>query len=119
MKSTVDERGKKQKAKAGSLNRQYLLKLEKKEKTRLGKIIDTIILLLPFICGGIAVFEYTAIPNKTANPFPYRYTAFLCILICLYALFVLVSIVKNNLGDFTFLAKARYLAPLYSAVFCF
>lgn len=119
MKSIVDEWGKKPKAKAGSLNRQHLLKLEKKEKTRLGKIIDTIILLLPFICGSIAVFEYTAIPNKTANPFPYRYTAFLCILICLYALFVLVSIVKNKLGDFTFLAKARYLAPLYSAVFLF
>lgn len=32
MKSTVDEWGKKPKAKAGSLNRQHLLKLEKKRK---------------------------------------------------------------------------------------
>lgn len=98
------------------ITRQKLLELEKKEKTSFEKIVDGIILLLPFVCAGIAVLEYIYIPNNVGNPFPERYIIFISFLMCLYALFLIVSIVKNMLGNFTVLVKARHYAPLYSAV---
>ena len=100
-----------------TITRQKLLELEKKEKTGFEKIADGVILLLPFVCAGIAVLEYIYIPNNTGNPFPERYIIFISFLMGLYALFLIVSILKNLLGDFTVLAKARHYAPLYSAVF--
>ena len=48
------------------LTRQKLLELEK--KTGFKKIADGIILLLPFVCAGIAVLEYIYIPNNISNP---------------------------------------------------
>ena len=98
------------------ITRQKLLELEKKEKTSFEKIADGIILLLPFVCAGIALLEYIYIPNNTGNPFPERYIIFISFLMCLYALFLIVSILKNMLGNFTVLAKTRHYAPLYSAV---
>ncbi len=99
-----------------TITRQKLLELEKKEKTGTEKIVDGVILLLPFVCAGIALLEYIYIPNNTGNPFPERYIIFISFLMGLYALFLIVSILKNMLGNFTVLAKTRHYAPLYSAV---
>lgn len=100
-----------------TITRQKLLELEKKETTGFEKIVDIIILMLPFLCAGIALTEYMYIPDNIGNPFPERYIIFISCLICLYALFLIVSIAKNKLGDFTLLAKTRHHAPLYSVVF--
>lgn len=103
----------------GAINRQKLLKLEKKDKTAFEKTVDVVVLLLPFVCGGLALLEYCCVPEKTSNPFPERYAIFIVGLICLYGLFLAVSIIKDKMDDFTLLVKARYYAPLYSGVFLF
>ena len=117
MNNKLDTHDENIKSQTETITRQKLLKLEKKEKTGFEKIVDGVILLMPFVCAGIALLEYIFIPDNTGNPFPYRYTIFISFLICLYALFLIISILKNMLGDFTWLAKARHYAPLYSVIF--
>lgn len=99
------------------LTRQQLKELEEKEKTRGQKILDWIIRLLPILCGGVAVWEYVAIPDGIANNNPNTYLGFLLLLIAVFVIYVLYTIVKNLRGDKTGLDNLRYKAPLYSALF--
>ena len=47
-----------------SLSRQELKELEAKEKTMFQIALDWIIMVLPIICGVIAILEYKMIPDK-------------------------------------------------------
>ena len=51
----------------GHLTRQQLKELEEKEKTRSQKILDFIVMILPVICGFIAIIEYWEVPNGSPN----------------------------------------------------
>jgi len=56
-----------------NLTRQQLRELEEKEKTRGQKILDGIIMILPLVCGGVAVLEYWMITNGRPHKNPFTY----------------------------------------------
>ena len=43
-------------SKMRGLSRQQLKELEAKEKTKLQKLLDWIVILLPIVCGMVAIF---------------------------------------------------------------
>ena len=51
----------------GELTRRQLQDLEKKEKTGAQKLLDVVIVLLPLLCGGIALLEYLLVPDNSMN----------------------------------------------------
>ena len=55
------------------LTRRQLKELEEKEKTPAQKTAEAIILLLPLLCGGIALLEYLLVPNNSRNRNPWSY----------------------------------------------
>lgn len=61
------------------LTRQQLKELEEKEKTGWQKALDWIIMLLPFVCGMVAMLEYWMVPNGSPNDNPYTYVWFLVV----------------------------------------
>lgn len=99
------------------LTRQQLKELESKEKTPLQKLLDGIILILPLICGGVAVAEYRLLPDNSPNKNPNTYLGLLLVLMALYGLYLVFSLVKNALGDKNMAAKVLYRAPLFAALF--
>ena len=99
------------------LTRQQLRELEAKEKTRGQKILDLIIVLLPIVCGIVAVCEYLFIPDNSPNDNPNTYLGVLCVFITAYVLYNIYAIIKNTRGDKNVYEKIRYKAPLYSALF--
>lgn len=101
----------------GRLTRQQLKELEEKEKTAWQKALDWVIMVLPFICGIIAVLEYWMVPNGSPNDNPYTYVWFLVFLISAYLLYFAFSVVKKLTGDKSVLDMLRYRAPLFSALF--
>ena len=66
------------------LTRQQLKELEQREKTRGQKFLDLIIVLLPIVCGCVAMAEYHYVPNNSPNANPMTYMGFLILLVCLY-----------------------------------
>ncbi len=100
-----------------NLTRQQLRELEEKEKTRGQKILDGIIMILPLVCGGVAVLEYWMIPNGSPNKNPYTYVWFLGVLIAAYVIYFIAALAKKAYRDKTVLDQLRYRAPLFSALF--
>ncbi len=100
-----------------NLTRQQLRELEEKEKTRGQKILDGIIMILPLVCGGVAVLEYWMIPNGRPNKNPYTYVWFLGVLIAAYVIYFIAALAKKAYRDKTVLDQLRYRAPLFSALF--
>lgn len=101
----------------GNLTRQQLKELEEKEKTRGQKILDWIIIVLPIICGFIAIWEYWEVPNGSSNDNPYTYVGVVGAFIAAYILYLVFAIVKKCAKDKTVLDTLRYRAPLFSALF--
>lgn len=101
----------------GRLTRQQLRELETKEKTRGQIILDWIIMVLPAVCGGVAVLEYLLVPNNSPNKNPNTYLGVLAVFIVAYVLYFLFALVKKLRADKTVLEKLRYRAPLFSALF--
>ncbi len=101
----------------GQLTRQQLKELEEKEKTRGQKIIDWIIMLLPIVCGLIAIIEYWEVPNGSQNSDPYTYVGVLVAFMLSYFVYLLISCVKKYKGDKTVIDMLRHRAPLFSALF--
>lgn len=99
------------------LTRQQLKELEAKQKTKFQKIMDLIYVLLPIVCGFIAIAEYQFLPNNSANRNPGTYLGFLLILIAAYVIYVAYATFKNTKGDKTVFDKVRYRAPLFAALF--
>ncbi|MGN1192444.1 MAG: ABC transporter permease [Dorea sp.] len=99
------------------LTRQQLRELEEKEKTKGQIIFDWIIMLLPIVCGIIAVLEYKFVPDNSPNKNPNTYLGLLIILICAFISYFVFAVAKKLRGDKTVLDKLRYRAPLFSALF--
>ena len=55
------------------MTRQQLRDLEAREKTTGQKVLDSIIVVLPVVCGMIAILEYMLIPNGNQNQDIYTY----------------------------------------------
>lgn len=103
--------------KLGRITRQQLKELEEKEKTRGQKIADQIIMLLPIICGIIAIIEYWEVPNKSQNSHPYTYVWVVAVFMIAYAVYAAFAFIKKGRGDKTVVDTLRYKAPLFSALF--
>lgn len=99
------------------LTRQQLRDLEAKKKSRAQKILDLIIVLLPIICGGVAILEYLLIPDNSPNDQPQNYLILLCALILAYIIYQIICIIKRIKGDKATIDKMRFRAPLFSALF--
>jgi NitT/TauT family transport system permease protein len=54
----------------GKLTRRELKELEEKEKTPIQKVFEVIIMLLPIVCGAVALLEYLMLPDLTRNNNP-------------------------------------------------
>ena len=102
-----------------SLNRRQLKELEEKEKTRAQKTLEAIVMLLPILCGAVALVEYLVIPNKSRNWKPWSYVWVLGIAIAAYIIFLLYATIKSRGGEKQFYEKLHYKAPRYSALFLF
>lgn len=105
------------KSQLGNITRQQLKELEEKEKTAWQKVLDWAIMILPFICGIIAVLEYWMVPNGSPNSNPYTYVWFLVVLISAYLIYFLFSLIQRLRGNKSVLDMLRYRAPLLSALF--
>ena len=101
----------------GHLTRQQLKELEEKEKTRSQKILDFIVMILPVICGFIAIIEYWEVPNGSPNSQPYTYVGVVAAFMAVYVLCALAAAVKYRRGDRRTAESLRYRAPLCSAFF--
>ena len=102
------------------LTRQQLKELEEKQKTRLEKWLDLLLVLLPFICGGIAIVEYLFVPDNSPNKNPNTYTGFLIILVLAYFLYNAYAMWKKYGAahkDKSVYDKLLYRAPLFAALF--
>ena len=75
-------------AKLGNLTRQQLKDLEARDKSKLQKTLDLLIMVLPIICGIIAICEYKFIPDNSPNENPNTYLGLLIILIGAYVLYL-------------------------------
>ena len=101
----------------GQLTRQQLKELEQKERTRGQKILDFIIMVLPVICGFIAIIEYWEVPNGSPNSHPYTYVWAVSAFMAAYAVYAVTAWIKNRKGDKRTVEDLRYRAPLFSAFF--
>lgn len=107
------------KAKLENLTRRELKELEEKEKTPVQKVIEMIVMLLPLVCGGVAIAEYLMIPDKTINRNPMLYVYVLIFCMGLYFVCGAVAAIKKFRGDKIFYEKIHYKAPLFAALFLF
>ena len=99
-----------------TLTRQQLLNLERKKKTRFERWMDLIICILPFLAGGVAIWEYVTIPDNSRNANPFVYEWFLYLLMGAYAAYCVVSTIFLLKGNRDVIDKLRYRAPLYTAL---
>lgn len=99
------------------LTRQQLRDLEAREKTTGQKVLDSIIVVLPVVCGMIAILEYMLIPNGNQNQDIYTYLGLLIILSVAYIVYMTVGGISKLRGNKNILEKCRYRAPLFSALF--
>ena len=102
-----------------NLTRRELKELEEKEKTPLQKVIEFIVMLLPLVCGTVAILEYLLIPDKTMNPNPMYYVYVLLFFMGAYFVYGVFGGIKKWRGDKTHYEKLHYRAPLFSALFLF
>ena len=99
------------------LTRQELKELEAKQKTRGQKILDLIIVLLPILCGFVAMAEYHFVPNNSANSNPMTYMGMLILFILAYVAYIAFATIKNVSGNKAVFEKVRFRAPLFAALF--
>lgn len=99
------------------LTRQQLKELEQKEKTKGQILLDRIIMLLPIVCGIVAMLEYLYVPDNSPNNNPFTYLGALIVFVLVYVAYLLFAVFKHGTGDKTVIEKVRYKAPLYSALF--
>ena len=103
-------------AQLANLTRRELKELEEKEKTPVQKMLEVIIMILPVICGGIALLEYRLIPDLKMNINPMYYVYVLVFLIGVYCCCGVVAAYNKWKGNKIFYEKVRYAAPLCSCL---
>lgn len=101
----------------GKLTRQQLKELETKKMTPLQKFFELVIMILPLVCGIIAILEYKLIPDKSMNNNPNTYLWVLVGLVIAYNVYGWFSAYRRVKGDKSVYEKLRFRAPLYSALF--
>ncbi|MBQ7801101.1 MAG: ABC transporter permease [Oscillospiraceae bacterium] len=99
------------------MTRQQLKELETKEMTPFQRFLEVIIVILPFVCGILAIQEYRLVPNNSTNRNPNTYLVFLILLVAAYVIYGLVAAIKRVRGDKGVYEKLRFKAPLFSALF--
>ena len=114
---TWKENDKSENSSEQKLTRQQLRELEEAEKSTLQIWLDRLILVLPVFCGLFAIWEYWEIPNNSPNKNPYTYVGVLVAFMAAYAIYGLICMIKKIKGNKMWLDKARYRAPLFSALF--
>ena len=93
--STRNKPSMEQMAQLDKLTRQQLKELEERQKTPFQKFLDLVIMLLPVVCGLIAIAEYHFVPNNSPNNNPMTYMGFLIILVSLYVLYFLYAFITS------------------------
>ena len=93
------------------LTRRQLKELEEKEKTPAQKTAEAIILLLPLLCGGIALLEYLLVPNNSRNRNPWSYVWVLGAALAVYTICLLAAVIGKRRGKKSFYESLRYRAP--------
>ena len=106
-----DNKGKKEQnadsALLSGLTRRQLKELEEKEKTPVQKTAEAIIMILPLICGGIALAEYVILPNNSRNGKPWSYVWALGIAMAAYLVCLVLAAIKKGKGEKQFYEKLR------------
>ena len=102
-----------------NLTRRQLKELEEKERTPLQKALEFVVILLPLVCGTIAILEYLLIPDKSLNKNPMYYVYVLGFAMVLYLVYAWYAEFKRWRGNKTLHEKVLYKAPLFSALFLF
>ncbi len=102
-----------------NLTRRQLKELEEKEKTPAQKVLEFITMLLPLVCGGIAILEYLLIPDKSLNKNPMYYVYVLVACMVAYSAYGWFGGYKKWKGDKIHYERLHYRAPLFSALFLF
>ncbi|MBO4938230.1 MAG: ABC transporter permease subunit [Oscillospiraceae bacterium] len=85
--------------------------------TPLQKFFELVIMILPLVCGIIAILEYKLIPDKSMNNNPNTYLWVLVGLVIAYNVYGWFSAYRRVKGDKSVYEKLRFRAPLYSALF--
>ena len=101
------------------LTRRQLKELEEKEKTPAQKTAEAIIMILPLLCGCIAMAEYVILPNNSRNSKPWSYVWVLGAAMCIYLVCFAASLARRARGEKQLYEKLRYKAPRYAALFIF
>ena len=81
------------------LTRRQLKELEEKEKTPAQKTAEAIIMILPLLCGCIAMAEYVILPNNSRNSKPWSYVWVLGAAMCIYLVCFIVSLIRRARGE--------------------
>ena len=81
------------------LTRAQLKELEQKKLTPVQRFFELIIMILPLVCGLVAIAEYQLIPDNSRNANPGVYLAFLIILIVVYNVWGWYTAYKRVKGD--------------------
>ena len=103
--------------KLGQLTRQQLKDLEAKELTPFQKAMELVIMILPMVCGLIAILEYKLIPDKSMNQNPNLYLWVLILAIGAYSVYGWVVGFIRWKGNKRPYERFRHRAPLFSALF--
>lgn len=101
------------------LTRRQLRELEKKEKTPAQKTAEAVIMVLPLLCGGIALLEYLLVPNNSRNRNPWSYVWVLGAALAVYLVCLIAAVWRKKAGKRQFYDTLHYKAPHFSALFLF
>ena len=101
------------------LNRRQLKELEEKEKTPAQKTAELVVMLLPLLCGGVALCEYLLLPDNSRNRNPWSYVWVLGAAMAAYLVCFVVAAVRKKGGKRQFYETLHYKAPRFSALFLF
>ncbi len=117
--STRNKPSMEQMAQLDKLTRQQLRELEERQKSPLRKLLDKLLILLPFACGGVAAAEYLMLPDNSPNNKPMTYLGLLIVLMVAYLLYNLYAGWKKfgPSKDKSVYDKLLYRAPLFAALF--
>ena len=101
------------------LTRRQLRELEEKEKTPAQKTAEAVIMVLPLLCGGIALLEYLLVPNNSRNRNPWSYVWVLGAALVVYIVCLLAAVIGKQHGKKDFYESLHYRAPRYSVLLLF
>lgn len=101
------------------LTRRQLRELEEKEKTPAQKTAESVIMVLPLLCGGIALLEYLLVPNNSRNRNPWSYVWVLGAALVVYIVCLLAAVIGKQHGKKDLYESLHYRAPRYSVLLLF